>query len=90
MVKSANSRAYYNKVQAHYYQEVLDYILEDIQPISYVKKFGFNKLLKFFNSCVTLPSDHKIHEMLSKSYNYTYQELYDLIRKNAKSVVLSF
>ncbi|CAB4400701.1 unnamed protein product [Rhizophagus irregularis] len=89
MVKSANPGAYSNKVQARYHQEVLDYILEDIQPISCVKKSGFNKLLNFFDSCVTLPSDHKIHEMLAKSYNYTYRELHDLIKKEAKSVALT-
>ncbi|CAB4410253.1 unnamed protein product [Rhizophagus irregularis] len=89
MVKSANPGAYSNKVQARYHQEVLDYILEDIQPISCVKKSGFNKLLNFFDSRVTLPSDHKIHEMLAKSYNYTYRELHDLIKKEAKSVALT-
>ncbi|CAB4440620.1 unnamed protein product [Rhizophagus irregularis] len=35
MIKSANSGAYFNKVQACYHQEVLNYILEDIQLISY-------------------------------------------------------
>ncbi|CAB4421868.1 unnamed protein product [Rhizophagus irregularis] len=89
IIKSANPGAYSNKVQARYHQEVLDYILEDIQPISCVKKAGFNKLLNFFDSRVTLPSDHKIHEMLAKSYNYTYRELHDLIKKEAKSVALT-
>ncbi|RGB36119.1 hypothetical protein C1646_758504 [Rhizophagus diaphanus] len=77
------------EIQARYHQEVLDYILEDIQPISCVKKPRFNKLLNSFDSHVTLPSDHKIHEMVSKSYNYTYRELYKFIRKDAKSVALT-
>ncbi|GBB88413.1 hypothetical protein RclHR1_00150009 [Rhizophagus clarus] len=34
MVKSANHGTYSNRVQERYRQEVLDYILEDIQPIS--------------------------------------------------------
>src|ERR1051325_6563020 len=96
MIKLANSakhsggRLYSIKTQARYHQEVLDYILEDIQPISCVKKPGFNKLLlNFFDSRVTMPSDHKIHEMLSKSYNYTYQKLHDLIKGEAKSIALT-
>ncbi len=89
MVKSANPGMYSSKVQVRYHREVLDYILEDIQPISCVKKPGFNKLLNFFDPRVTIPSDHKIHEMLSKSYNYTYQELQDLIKKEAGSIALT-
>lgn len=89
-IKSANSaEPYATTKQEKYHQEILDYILEDIQPISCVKKPGLKKLLNFFNPHVTIPSDHKIHEMLSKSYNYTYQELHELVIKEAETISLT-
>ncbi|CAB4441002.1 unnamed protein product [Rhizophagus irregularis] len=65
-------------------EALAEFLVDDMQPLYTLKSEGFINLVKTLDPYYTLPSDKYIKQLITKSYNYSKQELLTLFKDTIK------
>jgi hypothetical protein len=80
---------YSEKSQQELRQFLVDWIVDDIQPINVVTSPKFCQLIYQLNPAFIMPCSETVKGIIHTAYNFSFPKLQQIIKNQAKSVSLT-